>query len=158
MKTHDPIKRLRQEHDAVLEVVDRMELAVSDLQGPRRAEALSTLRGALEFLDLEVRAHGRKEEEHLYPALARHVPKLTIDVMLEEHRDLWWKMDSLARVLSASPPSLNELRWQTIAVVDLLRRHIDKENDVLFMMAAQMLSDREYAELGRAFEAMKDGP
>lgn len=157
MKTQDPIKLLRQEHDAVLEVVDRMELAVSDLQGPRREEALAALRGGLEFLDKEVRAHGKREEEHLYPALARHVPKLTIDVMLEEHRDLWWRLDSLSRALSSAEPSLNDLRWQTTAVVDLLRRHIDKENDVLFMMAAQMLSDQEYAELSRAFEAMKEG-
>ena len=123
-----------------------------------RSEALTSLREGLHFLEMDVRAHGKREEEHLYPALARHVPKLTIDVMLEEHRDLWWKMDSLARVLSAMQPSLNDLRWQTIAVVDLLRRHIDKENDVLFMMAAQMLSDREYAELSRAFEALKEGP
>ena len=42
MKTQDPIKHLRQAHDAVLEVVDRIELAVSDLQGSRREEALST--------------------------------------------------------------------------------------------------------------------
>jgi hemerythrin-like domain-containing protein len=155
MKTQDPIKLLRQEHDAVLEVVDRMELAVSDLQGSRREEALSTLREALDYLEKEVRAHGQKEEEYLYPALGRHVPKLTIDVMLEEHRDLWWRLDAFARVLSTAEPSLNDLRWKTTAVVDLLRRHIDKENDVLFMMAAQMLSDREYADLSRAFEAMK---
>ena len=105
-----------------------------------------------------MRAHGTREEEHLYPALGRHVPKLTIDIMLEEHRDLWWRLDALARVLSTAEPSLNDLRWKTTAVVDLLRRHIDKENDVLFMMAAQMMSDREYAELSRAFEALKKDP
>jgi hemerythrin-like domain-containing protein len=152
MNIEDPIHRLRQEHDATLEVVDSMELAVADLLGPRQEEAYATLRGGLEYLEREVREHGQVEEKVLYPALRRHVPRQTIEVMLEEHKDLWWAMDLLAKALAPPAPSVNEVRWQGTALVDLLRRHIDKENNVLFMMVAQMLSDQEYRALAEALE------
>lgn len=154
MSLEDPIRLLRQEHDRALDVVDSMELAIADLLGARQSEALTVLRGGLEFLDHEVRAHGKREEEVLYPALGRHVPKQTIDTMLEEHQDLWWGMDQLGKALAAATPSVNEIRWQATAVVDLLRRHIDKENNVLFMMVAQMLSDQEYRDLARALDGV----
>jgi hemerythrin-like domain-containing protein len=152
MNLEDPIRLLRQEHDAVLEVVDSMELAVADLQGSRKSEALASLRNGLEFLEKEVRAHGKVEEEVLYPALGRHVPRQTIETMIEEHRDLWWALDLLGKALEAAEPSVNEVRWQATALVDLMRRHVDKENNVLFMMVAQMLSNQEYEDLAHAMD------
>lgn len=154
MSLEDPIHRLRQDHDSTLEVVDRMELAVADLLGPRQAEAQATLRGGLEYLEKEVRDHSQMEEKILYPALRRHVPRQTIEIMLEEHQDLWWAMDLLGKALGAAVPSVNEVRWQATALIDLMRRHIDKENNVLFMMVAQMLSDQEYHALAEALEQM----
>src|SRR5262245_45972151 len=38
MKVQDPIHLLRMEHDATLAQLDRMELAVADLNGARRAQ------------------------------------------------------------------------------------------------------------------------
>ena len=152
MSLEDPIRLLRHEHDAVLEVVDGMELAVTELQGPHKGDALVTLRSGLDFLEKEVRAHGNVEEQVLYPALGRHVPRSTIEMMVEEHRDIWWALDLLGKALAIAEPSINEVRWQTTALVDLLRRHVDKENNVLFMMVAQMLSNQEYEALARALE------
>jgi hemerythrin-like domain-containing protein len=153
-KIQDPIRHLREEHDAVQEVVDGMEVAVADLLGARRDEAIRTLREGLAFLDREVRRHASVEEQVLYPALGKHVPSQTIEVMIEEHRDIWWAMDLLAKGLEGGERHLNEVRWHATALVDLLRRHVDKENNVLFMMVAQMLSDREYEDLARAMHQM----
>ncbi|MFQ5601080.1 MAG: hemerythrin domain-containing protein [Candidatus Krumholzibacteriia bacterium] len=156
MSTEDPIRLLKREHDAALEVVDRMELAVADLLGARKAAALQVLRRSVEFLENEVRAHGKQEEEVLYPALGRHVPEQTIDVMLEEHRELWWELDLLGNALKSPDPPLNEVRWHAIALIDLLRRHIDKENNVVFLMTAQMLSRQEYRDLAEALGTLFD--
>ncbi len=150
MKVQDPIHLLRMEHDATVAQLDRMELAVADLNGARRAQALATLLEALNSLEREMRAHSRLEEELLYPALGRHVPKLTVDVMLEEHTELWWEMDQLRSALTHQDPSANEVRWHAIALIDLLRRHIDKENQVIFLMTAQVLSEPEYRDLAEA--------
>lgn len=154
-KIEDPIKLLRQDHDAVLDVLDGMEVAVADLAGPRRAEASQTLKQGLAFLEREVQRHVQLEEEVLYPALRRHVPATTIDIMLDEHGDVAWAMDLLGRALRND--HMNEMRWHSTALVDLLRRHIDQENNVLFMMTSQMLSDAEYDDLARALHALVEG-
>ncbi len=145
----DPVQLLREEHDRVLEVLDEMEIALTDLPGPGSAEALRTLAGGLQFLGPEVRAHAMLEEEVLYPTISRHVPALTLEVMKEEHRDIGWAMDLLAKGLAAGERSLGEVRWHATALVDLLRRHIDKENNALFLMVTQRLSDVEYEDLAR---------
>jgi hemerythrin-like domain-containing protein len=154
LQVGDPIQRLKREHDATLEQLDRMELAVTDLNGVRRNQAFQLLRSGLEHLEQEVRAHSALEEEVLYPALGRHVPKQTVDVMLQEHQELWWEMDQLDQALRSDEIRTNEIRWHTIALLDLLRRHIDKENNVIFMMTAQMLSQQEYRDLGEALAKM----
>ena len=154
MKVQDPIHLLKDEHDATLAELDRMELAVADLNGARRAQALATLQQGLDFLEHEVRAHGQLEEDVLYPALGPHVPKQTVDVMLEEHKELWWEMDLLQRAMRRHEPPINEVRWHAIALIDLLRRHIDKENNVIFLMTAQMLSEQEYRDLAVALTRM----
>ncbi|UCE03670.1 MAG: hemerythrin domain-containing protein [Candidatus Latescibacterota bacterium] len=157
MKVDDPIELLKREHDSTLERVDRMELAVADLNGARQKEALELLKNGLQFLENEVRAHGALEEEVLYPALGRHVPKQTIDVMLDEHKELWWEMDLLGNALSRQNAPINEVRWHATALIDLLRRHIDKENNVIFLMTAQMLSEEEYRDLTAALTRLHQG-
>jgi len=149
----DPIRHLCNEHDDVLEMVDRMEIAADDLTGPRRAEALAVLREGLAFLKKEVVTHMRLEEEILYPALAKHVPVQLVTVLFEEHRDISRALASLEQGLGAGLQAKGELRLHATSVVDLMRRHVDKENNVLFMVAAQMLSGEEYEALTRALNA-----
>jgi hemerythrin-like domain-containing protein len=149
----DPIRFLRDEHDSVLEMVDRMEIAADDLSGPRRAEALAVLREGLRFLKEEVSAHMGLEEEILYPALAKHLPVQMVMVMLEEHRDISWALARLEHSLGSGRKAKSDQRWSATSVVDLMRRHIDKENNVLFMMASQMLSGDEYKALTDALSA-----
>ena len=149
-KIQDPIQLLRSEHDLALEHVDCMELAASELNTPRHTEALETLRHGLDYLVREVRAHGKTEEEILYPALGRHVPKQIIESLLDEHKELWWKMALLDDVLRRKQPPPNEVRWHVVALIDSLRRHIDRENNMIFLMTAQMLSEREYGDLAEA--------
>jgi len=74
MQVQDPIHLLKVEHDATLAELESMELAVADLNGARRAQALATLQKGLDFLEHEVRAHGQLEEDVLYPALDSMFP------------------------------------------------------------------------------------
>ena len=156
MQVRDPIHLLKKEHDTTLDLLDRMEFAVADLNGPRRTQALETLQMGLDSLQKEIRAHAKLEEEVLYPALGRHVPQQTVQVMLEEHKELWWEMDQLHDALRRHEPPFNEIRWHAIALIDLLRRHIDKENNVIFLMTAQMLSEQEYRDLAEALTRMHE--
>ncbi len=154
IQTQDPIQLLKAEHDAALEQVERMELAASELNTPRQQEALESLRRGIDYLEREVRAHGKLEEEVLYPALGRHVPKQIVESLIDEHKELWWKMDLLDNVLQRKQPPMNEVRWHAVALIDAMRRHIDKENNMVFLMAAQMLSEKEYGDLAEALAHM----
>ena len=145
----DPVQVLREEHDKVLDVLDTMEDAIAELPGPRRSEAFSSLAQALDILEHEVRSHDTLEEEVLYPSLGRHVPAMTLEVMMEEHRDIGWAMDRQTQGLAAGERAFGEVRWHATALVDLLRRHIEKENNAVFLTVTQMLSDREYEDLAR---------
>ena len=152
--TRDPIELLKSEHDAALEQIDRMELAASELNTPRHTKALETMLRGLDYLESEVRAHSKLEEEVLYPALGRHVPREIIESLLDEHKELWWKMDLLDSALRRNQPPLNEVRWHAVALIDAMRRHIDRENNMIFLMAAQMLSEQEYGDLAEALAQM----
>ena len=154
----DPIQRLHEDHDHVLEVMETIELAVADLRVGASPSALQALRDSLAILEREVRAHAKLEESILYPALGRHLPPLTIETLCEEHSDIWWAMDLLAEGLrEAREIRVAELRWHATSLVDLMRRHVEKENNVLFMIVSQMLSDSEYEALGRAMHEFLHG-
>jgi hemerythrin-like domain-containing protein len=121
------------EHKTVLEKLDRLEEAVSD--GDR--EAAQSL---LSFFEFDLQLHRRKEEEVLFPALGEHIgiDSGPVACMLEEHA----REKTLVRDLRASLEQAGggaNLRRAVGAFVSHLRLHIQKENEVLFPMAENLL-------------------
>ena len=101
--------------------------------------------------------HHGKEEGMLFPELeAKGIPKEggPIGVMLFEHeegRGLRRKMVEAAGNLS------DEANWQQFVTaarnfINLLRQHIWKEDNVLFKMAEQVLTEAEDEQLAERFE------
>jgi hemerythrin-like domain-containing protein len=158
MTIEDPIQHLLEDHEKVLEVLDDFELAIVDLLGSCRAQAVQRLRDGLEILELEVHAHGKLEESILYPTLGRHLPAQTIETLAAEHTDIRWAMDLLASGLRRGKDApVTELHWYAVAVVDLLRRHMEREGDVLFGLVSHVLSGSEYETLARAMHEFLHG-
>lgn len=130
--------------------------AAGRLNGEQADLALQFLRG---FTD---DCHHRKEEQHLFPALA---PKgLTaqsgpVAVMLDEHvqgRALIKAMaESREQAAAGDPAQLAQFIQAARAYVALLSVHIDKENNVLFAMADQLLSAGEQEQLSAAFDRVE---
>ncbi|MBI4230111.1 MAG: hemerythrin domain-containing protein [Planctomycetes bacterium] len=121
------------EHKTVLEKLDRLQEAVTD--GDRQAAG-----ALLSFFEFDLQLHRRKEEEVLFPALGEHigVDSGPVACMLEEHA----KEKTLLRDLRAAieqAGSAPPLRRATDAFVSHLRLHIQKENEVLFPMAENLL-------------------
>jgi hemerythrin-like domain-containing protein len=153
---------LRKEHDAILRMLDVTEEAARKLRAAQPVPA-ETLNGLLEFFRLFAdRCHHGKEEDLLFPALERKgMPRAggPIGVMLHEHeqgRALVGQMASAAEAYAGGDAEAGR-RWAAAAspYAALLREHIAKENEVLFVMAERMLSDAEQAELASAFERME---
>jgi hemerythrin-like domain-containing protein len=150
MKT--PTETLRDEHMLILRALDLLETAAArverGLATPERwwAGVIAWLRG---FAD---RNHHAKEERALFPAMARAgVPAEAggpIAVMQEEHG----QGRALLQVVADG-----EARPRVVAArryIELLRNHIEKEHEVLFPLADDLLDRAAQDALAREFAAV----
>lgn len=153
---------LRKEHDAILRMLDVTDEVIR-LLGRCQPVAQETLDGLLEFFRLFAdRCHHGKEEDLLFPLLEKKgLPRAggPIGVMLGEHeqgRALVRQMREAAEAYERGAADAAS-RWAQAAsgYVTLLREHINKENNVLFIIAENMLSDAEQRELAAAFEKVE---
>lgn len=154
---------LRKEHDAILRMLEVTEEATRLLKRGERV-APETLSGLLEFFRLFAdRCHHGKEEELFFPLLeSKGLPRVggPIGVMLSEHeqgRSLIGQMVEAAQAYESGTAQAGP-RWAEAAraYAALLRSHIDKENNVLFMVAENMLSDAEQRELAASFDKLEE--
>ncbi len=150
---------LRNEHEAILKMLDAVNVAADRLD---RVDLLKpeTLSGILEFLQIFAdQCHHGKEEEILFPALAaKGMPHEggPLAVMEFEHR----MGRSLVRQLEEATYAYAEgdlragFTWAQVAreYGTLLRNHIAKENNVLFVMAERMLTEDEQISMAEQFE------
>ena len=124
--------------------------------------------------------HARKEDEALFPALERAfgTPDGPTAVMRREHRAIHDRAGRFRETLR----ELNEVEHPAIVaggatlrtlaegggsaaalvqtgeeIVSLLDLHFGKEEEILFPMAREVLSDDELAEVGRRMEAIEAG-
>ncbi len=143
---------LSREHQVVLSRLGELEDALKDLD-------LAVLEDVLRFFEVDLPLHRRKEEEILFPALARHIGDEggPISVMLAEHETEKAHVEDLKRAVNELKSGGNAggaVRSSATAILDLLRAHIQKEDEILFPMAEQFLTSEEQVEAGRAMEAI----
>ncbi len=161
MKTATDI--LRTEHDAILRMLDLAEDSAHRLRAGENVPP-EVLNGLLEFLKLFAdRCHHGKEEDLLFPLLEKKGllrERGPIGVMLYEHdlgRKLIGQMSRAAEAYAAGSSAAGR-DWAEPAAqyTQLLREHIYKENNILFVMAERMLTAEEQAELSRQFERVEE--
>lgn len=156
----NPIEDLKNEHEAVrltLKILDRITADMADAGAPAHPEHLDQL---FEFFGVFVdRCHHGKEEALLFPALeAVGVGNKggPIGVMLREHesgRNLVAKMkQTLTDYRHGDGAAAGRMRTSAAEYIDLLDQHIEKENRVLFPLAAQHLSPAVLAEMMTGFD------
>jgi hemerythrin-like domain-containing protein len=144
---------LRREHDAILQVlsiVDRM-LSAEKIEDDRMMDFGGELVYFLRtFAD---KCHHGKEEDHLFTAMtARGVQNEggPIGMMLIEHvqgREFVSLMDN-----ALQSKDISKFRENAGNYRELLLNHIAKENNILFMMADNILDDSLQDELFEKFE------
>ena len=108
------------------------------------------------------KCHHGKEEDLLFPRLElKGMPRHggPIGVMLHEHdqgRAYIREMVEAAVEYSSGDAGAG-LKWSGAArnYTALLRNHIEKENQILFVVAERILSDSEQEELAREFEKIE---
>jgi hemerythrin-like domain-containing protein len=136
--------------EAVATVIDR--LATEDA---RRA-----LESALRYFAEAAPKHTADEEESLFPRLRRiHHPEIEsafsrLELLEEEHRwaaPLHAEVDRLGRQYlstgNLSSPEVGEFRRSVASLAAMYKQHINVEDDLVFPLAARMLSDADKAAI-----------
>ena len=157
-----PTETLSTEHQAVLAALQILEQAGQSLAVGNKAAAgdldqlLDFFRG---FVD---RCHHGKEEQVLFPELEkRGVPRERgpIGVMLSEHemgRELVRRLQAQVDAFrSGAAAAAEEIPSLAASFRGLMEAHIQKEDNVLFPMAARLLSPAEAEAMARAFERIE---
>lgn len=149
---------LENDHKIVLRLTDVMESMV-DKGATNTLHFSSVINLIRNYAD---GYHHEKEEKIYFPYLMQkgyseeHGP---VAIMIDEHLQgrLFLKgiIDALELYNLGSPSALDEIYFNMMQYVDLLRIHIGKENNVLFIMADRSLSESDHETLLEAFDKVK---
>ncbi len=144
---------LKEEHDLILRGLAVLEKVAAHL-ADGQSVARETVEKLVEFFrNFADRCHHGKEEAMLFPALeAAGLPRDggPTGVMVCEHEEGRACVRGIAGAaarLAADPAAAGEIVQHARQFISLLRAHIDKENDVLFIMADSILSPEAQKEL-----------
>ena len=144
---------LKEEHDLILRGLTVLEKVASRLADGKPV-ARETIENLVEFFrNFADRCHHGKEEAMLFPTLeAAGLPREggPTGVMLCEHeegRACVRGISGAAARLAKDPAAAQEIVEHARQFIALLRAHIDKENNVLFVMADSILPPETQKEL-----------
>lgn len=144
---------LRKEHDAILDVLEILDAMISD-DKKEDTEMLQYYSELVYFLKTFAdKCHHGKEENHLFVDLEKHgVPNEggPIGVMLYDHNQGREYIALMNKAVEAK--DLTAFNDAAAKYRDLMMSHIEKENNVLFVMADKILDDAKQDELFEKFE------
>ncbi|MCC6499982.1 MAG: hemerythrin domain-containing protein [Anaerolineales bacterium] len=133
------------EHGVFHFMLARIEQSLSALDALPAADSLSALQQRIVLFASTLESHASIEDELLFNALEPHlgIQGGPLAVMRIEHDQI---TDLLGKIESAS--DLASARALTAQMIQVTRGHFQKEEQALFRMARQCLSDDELAALG----------
>ncbi|MBI5393942.1 MAG: hemerythrin domain-containing protein [Verrucomicrobia bacterium] len=150
---------LSQEHQVILQVLDCLERIIEEATSTGTLEA-QPARDAIEFFQMFAdKCHHGKEEAHLFTAMeAKGFPRTSgpTGVMLMEHESgrafVRGMNEAVEAAAQGDRAAVQRFAQSGRNYVDLLRRHIEKEDHCLFGMANQVFSEQDQHDLLTAFE------
>lgn len=157
-----PTDELRNEHKAILAMLKIME-AILIKKEAGTPFPLAHLEQITDFLKTFAdRCHHGKEEDYLFPALEKAgIPREggPIGVMLQEHamgRDYTRGMvDGIAKLRNKEPQADYVITRNMEDYIQLLTQHIQKENNILFVMAEMHLEEGVQQEISLGFQKVE---
>lgn len=158
-----PVHTFMEEHKVILENLN--ELA-SFLERLRKASSFEALGEDLERLRdiahhlVEAESHHQREEETLFPKLEQHDIVEPSNIMKMDHDEFRKRKQALYTLVhNPEDYDFNEFKEKGIEFGEYLTRelesHIFKEDNILYQIALQVLTDEEWQEAKR--EADKIG-
>ncbi|MBV6451251.1 MAG: hypothetical protein MHPDNHAH_01982 [Anaerolineales bacterium] len=133
------------EHGVFHFMLARIEQSLSALDALPTADSLSALQQRIVLFASTLESHASIEDELLFNALEPHlgIQGGPLAVMRIEHDQI---TDLLGKIESAN--DLASARAFTVQMIQVTRGHFQKEEQALFRMARQFLSEDELESLG----------
>ncbi len=156
-----PTEDLKNEHEVILRMLDLLTKASDRLQKGEDVDP-KLFEDAIDFLRNFVdKCHHTKEEQHLFVEMIAHGVSGEvgpISVMMREHQDARAHVKKLAGLSKKklSPTTKKAIAKTAKAYVDVMSKHIQKENDVLFPMADHLLPPEDQRKLEEAFDEVEE--
>ena len=158
----NPKDVLREEHGTTMKMLAVLQRFFATLADFKEGEA-QDLKALIEFFEIYVdRYHHGKEEQLLFPALSRtRTTKidLLISSLIDDHRQARMGMEVMkidaVTLHSCTEADRNGLTERVERYVDLLRKHIRKENSELLPLIEERLSATESLQMAEQFYDME---
>lgn len=133
---------LAAEHEVILQTLSCLKEIINVTKKENNIP-LDHAKQVLEILRLFAdKCHHSKEEDILFPALEEHYPDFgPTAVMRSEHVQGRALISEMADALTTNDPT--SFSNSSLNYVALLESHIEKENEILFRIAQDVLSDEE---------------
>jgi hemerythrin-like domain-containing protein len=157
-----PTETLKHEHQIILLVLGAVGREMRQIQagGPLPEERIGQM---IDFIqNFADRCHHAKEEKLLFARMEeRGIPVHggPIGVMLQEHdegrRLVRAAAEALPQASAGDVGARTTLSSNLLGFVRLLRAHIDKEDNILYPMADEILTAADQADLAAAFERVE---
>lgn len=154
-----PTQVLRAEHRQIDEQLNVLTGALRQLgdRGPD-SDVLDRIEKVARYIDREMAIHHRKEEDCLFPFLEEHLASenLRLDARIADHEDLNIMNGKFKEALNdcrgAEPGrrarfAAQMLKGYGLYIVHLVREHLLKEDQILFLVADEYLSAEQEAEI-----------
>ncbi len=150
---------LMEEHRVIERVLNSLEIAATRVSSGQEVPADFFLKAADFIQGFADGCHHKKEEGVLFVSLVAHgMPKETgpVAVMLAEHeqgrRFTRAMRDGAERLLAGDRAYIPQIAQNALGYVALLRQHIQKEDQVLFPMADEIIPADQHAQVAEAFD------
>ena len=162
MQYSEPCQLLVDEHEIILWVIEAVEVVAqrpeSDVLAGDFFEKACDF-----FATFADRCHHGKEEVHLFPMLeSRGIPHQggPIGCMLHEHDEGRAHIRAVRAALESArkgdPAARVTAKLEALAFCDLLRQHIEKENQVLFVIGDRVMSAADKELLLKQFHGAEN--
>ena len=132
-----PTDSLKKEHDIVLKILNKIEKGIMD-------KNLKLLQKEISILEKEFDKHSlTKEEKILFPEIEKFIPREggPTGMMIHEHKELVNLIKEFKSAIKLK--NFQKLSDSGNNILSILRPHIDKENNILFMISDMHLSDKQ---------------
>ena len=152
------IDRLVAEHDIIKRALSVLEKVVAQIESGQSVPDEFPKWAPQFFRHFADQCHHAKEEDLLFPLLKeRGIPEEggPIGCMLLEHEVVRDCVRRMRDASEADPFDGTKFVAAAKEFIPLLRQHIDKENNILFQMAGNVLSEADDADLTEKFSKVE---